>query len=234
MIEGWRELLYPLGYLSAIAFGGRFLLQWLTSEVLQKSVVTRAFWHLSLIGNLLLLLHSFIQVQFHVCVVQACNAVISWRNLNLMQPGYQQLRFQTVIYSLIGSVAVTVLAFSIQGYYLGAGISDWFRLPAPSGQDFPRRLNLFWHVLGSIGVVLFASRFWVQWWSAERQKSSYLGPAFWWLSLVGGVLSLIYFVRIDDPVNIIGPLFGLLPYIRNLMLLRKQKGQEPSIVADPL
>jgi lipid-A-disaccharide synthase-like uncharacterized protein len=235
MSNGWRELPYPLGYLSAIAFGGRFLLQWLTSEIKQKSVVTRAFWQLSLAGNLLLFMHSFIQVQFHVCVVQACNAVISWRNLNLMQPTNQQLRFQTIIYFLLASVGTTALAFSVQGLFLSEGIGDWFRLPAFSGQNVPpRSLSLFWHFLGTLGVILFSSRFWVQWWCAERQKTSYLGPTFWWLSLVGGVLSLVYFVRIEDPVNIIGPLFGLLPYIRNLMLLQKQKVQEPSIAADRL
>lgn len=229
MIDSWRELLYPLGYLSAIAFGARFLLQWLTSELLQKSVVTRAFWQLSLFGNLLLLLHSFIQVQFHVCVVQACNAVISWRNLNLMQPKDRQQPFQTVIYYLLGSIVATALAFAIQGFFLTDGLGDWFRLPTISGQEAPRHLNQFWHFLGTLGVILFSSRFWVQWWGAEKQKNSYLGPAFWWLSLIGGILSLVYFVRIDDPVNVIGPLFGLLPYIRNLMLLQKQNNQNPIV-----
>jgi lipid-A-disaccharide synthase-like uncharacterized protein len=226
MIDSWREFLYPLGYLSALAFGGRFLLQWLTSEILQKSVVTRAFWQLSLVGNVLLLLHSFIQMQFHVCVVQACNAVISWRNLDLMHPRELQWRFPSVLSLLFGSIVATFLAFIVQGAILGEGIGDWFRLPTFAGHEVPRHLSLQWHLLGSLGVMLFSSRFWVQWWCAEREKTSYLGPGFWWLSLSGGILSLVYFVRIEDPVNIIGPLFGLLPYVRNLMLLYKKKTKE--------
>lgn len=220
MIDGWRELLYPLGFLSSIAFGARFILQWLTSEIERRSVVTRSFWQFSLIGNILLLIHSLIQMQFHVCLVQACNAVISWRNLDLMQPHTRQYSLRFVLYLLLGSVAAICAIFAVQGYLLGSTFLDWFRLPMWDDQA-PRYVNIWWHLIGSLGLILFSSRFWIQWWYAEQAKKSYLGKPFWWLSLVGGVLSLIYFVRIDDPVNIVGPAFGLIPYIRNLMLMKK-------------
>jgi lipid-A-disaccharide synthase len=48
-----------------------------------------------------------------------------------------------------------------------------------------------------------------------------LGAQFWWLSLVGDLMTLAYFTQIYDPVNIVGPALGLIPYIRNLMLLRQ-------------
>lgn len=221
MNESWRELLYPLGYLASIAFGGRFLLQWITSEVQQKSVVTRAFWRLSLVGNFLLMIHSLLQLQFHVCVIQACNGVISWRNLNLMEDPLSQVRFKTVIKMFAGAILATLLAFLIQGY---SGTVEWFRLPTPNG-DNPTSLQVStaWHMIGFAGLILFSSRFWVQWWEAEQSHVSKLGAAFWWLSLSGGVLTLIYFVRIDDPVNILGPAFGLVPYIRNLILISKSQ-----------
>lgn len=66
MTEFWRIQLYCLGFVSAFAFGGRFLLQWLTSEIKGQSTVPRSFWILSLVGNVSLLIHSIIQVQFHV------------------------------------------------------------------------------------------------------------------------------------------------------------------------
>jgi lipid-A-disaccharide synthase-like uncharacterized protein len=220
MIESWREFLYPLGFLSSLAFGARFILQWLTSEIERKSVVTKAFWQFSLIGNLLLLIHAFIQVQFHVCLVQACNAIISWRNLDLMHGPSQQSSLRSVLYMLLASVLSVCVIFAVQGYLLGSSFIEWFRLPMWDEQA-PRHVSMLWHLIGAIGLVLFSSRFWVQWWYAEQAKSSYLGKSFWWLSLSGGILSLIYFVRIDDPVNIVGPAFGLIPYIRNLMLMKK-------------
>lgn len=220
MMENWREILYPLGYLASFAFGGRFLLQWITSEVQQRSVVTRAFWRLSLLGNLMLMLHAFLQLQFHVCWIQACNGVISWRNLDLMKASSQQAPFRKVINLFIGSTLVILGGFLLQGYVVG--YVEWFRLPASSAQDpLTSHVGWFWHVVGFIGLVLFSSRFWVQWWHAEKAQTSYLGPLFWWLSLVGGLLTVVYFVRIDDPVNVIGPAIGLVPYIRNLILLRR-------------
>ncbi|MBA3957722.1 MAG: lipid-A-disaccharide synthase N-terminal domain-containing protein [Parachlamydiaceae bacterium] len=224
MSEGWRELLYPLGFLSALAFGGRGILQWVTSEVQQKSVVTRAFWRLSLVGNVLLMLHSFLQLQFHVCIIQAGNTVISWRNLNLMQPVSQQIPLRNVLLLFVGAAAVVVSGFMLQGYLFGSGEIEWFRLPAPTWEE-ARYINPLWHVVGFAAMILFSGRFWVQWWDAEQERSSVLGPAFWWLSLTGGILTLVYFVRIDDPVNIIGPAFGLIPYIRNLMLIYRKRPQ---------
>lgn len=226
MIEGWREFLYPLGYFAQLAFGWRFLQQWLMSEIKQKSIVTRAFWQVSLLGNILLAIHAFIQVQFHVCVIQACNAVISWRNLNLMESRSQQIPLRFVIAMMIGSVTAIITGFLFQGYFLGEGIVEWFRLPVWEGYS-SQQVSFMWHLIGFIGLALFSSRFWVQWWCAERDKISYLGSSFWWLSLSGGVLSLLYFVYIDDPVNVIGPAMGLLPYARNLMLMRKAQHSQP-------
>lgn len=229
-VEGWREFLYPLGYLSGIAFAGRFLLQWLTSEVQQKSVVPRTFWQCSLLGNLLLLLHALIQIQFHVGAVQACNAVIAWRNLNLMKPESEWWRLRTVILLFLAAVAMVTITFVLQGVFLLDGNIHWFQ----SLDTDTSGVSALWHLVGFVGVVLFSSRFWIQWWCAERKKASYLGPSFWWLSLVGGVLSVIYFVHIDDPVNAIGPSLGLLPYIRNLMLIYKSHFQKSALTVKTL
>lgn len=226
MTEQLRELLYPLGFLSAFAFSARMLLQWLTSEAKGESVVMPAFWKLSLVGNLLLMMHSFIQVQFHVCIVQACNAVISWRNLNLMLSTERQATTARTIQILIAAMVGTTLTFALQGYFLHNGINEWFRIPATPWQaNADKQASLLWHVIGFTGLVLFSSRFWVQWWCVERYKVSYLGSTFWWSSLIGESLCLIYFFRIEDPVNFIGPAFGLIPYLRNLMLIYKKKKQ---------
>lgn len=220
LTDTWREWLYPLGYIAQLAFGLRFLQQWLASEKQGKSIITIGFWVLSLVGNILLLIHAFIQLQFHLCVIQICNAVISWRNLNLMQKTKQPANLKTVIALMIGLTALTGLLFIVQGYFRTNGVIEWFRLPTWNGEAV-RQVGFTWHLVGITGMLLFASRFWVQWWSAEKRHQSYLGLPFWWLSLVGAGLTIIYSLYIGDPVNIIGPAFGLIPYIRNMMLIYK-------------
>ena len=218
MNESLREILYPLGFLAALAFGLRFLLQWITSEIEKKSVVSKGFWRLSLAGNLMLLVHSLVQSQFHVCVVQACNAIISWRNLNLMEPVANRVSFKAVIKMLVGAVVSVLFFFIIMSSIEGTSAIEWFRLPNPGAEQ----IGLFWHLLGCVGLVLFSLRFWIQWWYAEKYHVSALSLPFWWLSLVGGALSVIYFIQIADPVNVIGPAVGLIPYARNLILMQQK------------
>lgn len=226
LMDDWRIFLYPLGFLSAIAFGARFIIQWLQSEILGKSTVTRLFWYLSLIGNILLTIHTFLQVQFHICLIQATNAVISWRNLNLMQNSKPQWSKNKVILLLMLTSLGVTLAFFLQEWLLfnELGNGNWIRIPkAPWDSSQNSSVSWGWHLLGTIGYILFSSRFWVQWWIAEKSHHSELPLSFWWLSLIGAIFSCAYFMRIFDTVNLIGPLIGLVPYIRNLMLMRNAK-----------
>lgn len=222
-MDEWRTFLYPLGFLAAIAFGARFIIQWLQSEKAGTSLVPRSFWQLSLIGNILLLLHTFIQVQYHLCLVQAFNAVISWRNLNLMQTRQPPISFHKVCLLLIGAALAVSGAFILQDWFL-ARQADWFRIPIAPWHSMPTgQVPFAWHLAGTLGYFLFSSRFWVQWWLTEKAHTSLLPLSFWWLSLSGALLSIAYFMRIGDTVNLIGPLVGLVPYIRNLMLFYKTK-----------
>ena len=66
-------------------------------------------------------------------------------------------------------------------------------------------------------------RFVVQWIASERAKASVVPVAFWFFSLFGGFLLLVYAVQREDPVFIIGQALGLLIYVRNLMLISKSK-----------
>lgn len=77
-------------------------------------------------------------------------------------------------------------------------------------------------ILGFLGQFLFASRFIVQWVCSEKKKKSYIPLPFWYLSLTGGILLLIYAVLRKDPVFIVGQSFGIIVYLRNLILIRKE------------
>jgi lipid-A-disaccharide synthase len=222
MFEDWRPFLYyPLGILPSVFFTLRMLLQWYQSERKKESYVSKGFWRLSLAGNLLLLLHYFIQVQYPFALLQTGNAIIAWRNLNLM--GQKKIATLSRVFLYLGiSAALVTLAFLAQSYFV-IGEIDWIRTPTKLWDTTRQYHHISWHILGSIGGILFASRLWIQWWQIEQSKKSELGPIFWWLSISGSILSLIYFIRIQDVVSIIHFSFGLIPYVRNLMLLRTKK-----------
>jgi len=77
-----------------------------------------------------------------------------------------------------------------------------------------------WIVLGFVAQGLFTMRFLVQWIASERQKKSVVPVAFWYLSVAGGGLLLVYAIYRKDPVFILGQATGLIVYVRNLMLRR--------------
>jgi len=76
-----------------------------------------------------------------------------------------------------------------------------------------------WVVLGFIGQGFFTMRFVVQWIASERARASVIPVAFWFFSIVGGVVLLIYALYRRDPVFIAGQALGLLVYIRNLYFI---------------
>lgn len=221
MHEDWRTFLYPLGFIASFFFGARFILQWILSEKKRESHITSYFWTLSLIGNLLMAVHTFIQVQYPFCVIQTCNAVLSWRNLELMKKNAKVQSIPSIFLLLASAIALTTLGFIVEGLFLYDTI-DWVRTPTlPWANEEGIPLPLGWHILGFVGATLFALRFWMQWWFAEKHQKSYLAPSFWWFSIVGASLALIYFIRLQDWVNIVGYGLGIIPYIRNIMLLNK-------------
>lgn len=223
-MDEWRYLLYyPLGLLPSLFFTLRFLIQWIQSERVKTSYVDSLFWKLSISGNLLLLSHYFLQGQFPFALIQTGNAVISWRNLNLMQKHRPPASFIAVIMLFISTFSFVTLCFIIQGWLTGE--IAWVRAPQSSKAP-PVDPGLIWHAVGFLGQGLFASRFWVQWWDSEKQKKSELGSAFWWLSLWGSAISVIYFFQIGDVISILNQSFGMIPYVRNLMLLKKSPARD--------
>ena len=80
-----------------------------------------------------------------------------------------------------------------------------------------------WLILGFSGQVCFFMRFLVQWIVSERKKRSVIPIYFWYLSLAGGLTLLIYAIHIKDPVFIVGQSTGAFIYIRNLMLIYREK-----------
>jgi lipid-A-disaccharide synthase-like uncharacterized protein len=81
----------------------------------------------------------------------------------------------------------------------------------------------FWTYFGLTANLIFASRFVIQWYVSEKLKRSVIPVQFWYLSICGSVMMLIYAIYIGKVPLILGFLFPTIIYIRNLMLIRKGK-----------
>jgi lipid-A-disaccharide synthase-like uncharacterized protein len=79
-----------------------------------------------------------------------------------------------------------------------------------------------WLGAGFLGQAFFFSRFLVQWLASEKAGRSLFPMAFWYLSLGGGLLLLIYAVYRKDPVFIVGQSTGTFIYLRNIWLRKRR------------
>ncbi len=80
-------------------------------------------------------------------------------------------------------------------------------------------MNKYWLALGFTAQLLFSARFLIQWIASERAKRSVVPLMFWYLSLAGSTLLLIYAIYRRDPVFILGQGTGVFIYLRNLNLI---------------
>ena len=76
-------------------------------------------------------------------------------------------------------------------------------------------------ILGVVGQVVFSLRFLYQLFYSARRGESLLPAGFWLISLTGSLLILTYGILRRDPVVILAQSFGLVTYVRNLMLDRR-------------
>ncbi len=89
-------------------------------------------------------------------------------------------------------------------------------------------IGIGWVVLGLLGQVLFTGRMLVQWLVSEREKRSVVPVAFWWMSLAGASMLLVYFVWRRDIVGVLGQSAGWVVYGRNLLLIHRGSDKAPA------
>ncbi|MGA0595966.1 lipid-A-disaccharide synthase N-terminal domain-containing protein [Enterovirga sp. CN4-39] len=80
-----------------------------------------------------------------------------------------------------------------------------------------------WVLFGLVAQIVFAMRFVVQWIASERAGRSVIPVAFWFISLLGGGLTLVYGLVRREPIIIIGQVLAVFIYVRNLMLIYKPR-----------
>lgn len=100
-----------------------------------------------------------------------------------------------------------------------------FNVSSPAG--------FIWVTVGFIGQLLFTGRMVVQWLVSTKAQRSVVPPIFWWMSLVGATMLLVYFAWRRDPIGILGQAVGWTIYIHNLWLIYTKPAERVDVTEDP-
>lgn len=109
---------------------------------------------------------------------------------------------------------------------------DRGRAPIERALNVTGWVGIAWVTFGLLGQVIFMGRMVVQWLASEKKKQSIVPPTFWFMSLVGSVMLLIYFVWRWDIVGVLGQSLGSVIYVRNIMLIRSHARRSSALDAE--
>ncbi len=200
---------FLIGFLAQGFFSARILVQWIMSERARKVLSPSVFWILSIAGSYLLCIYGVLREDFAIVLGQFISYYVYLWNLKAKGIwGSTKLWLRTLL------IATPLVALTIAGFHADTVIDSFFH-----NESVPLWLLLF----GSAGQVIFTLRFIYQYWYSSRRGESELPPFFWILSLIGSLSIVSYGIIRHDPVLIIGQSFGLVAYIRNLMIGAKNK-----------
>lgn len=196
-ITGWTLF----GFVGNVLFTGRVLIQWIAAERHRKSVTPVVFWWMSLAGAVVLIIYAYGRREIPYILGLTPSLIPYIRNLRIYYaPDRPPRRGATMIAIAVALGCIPILVF-------------WEEETVRNG----------WFYFGLLGNAIFGSRFFFQWVKSEASRTSHFPLAFWYLSLVGSVLLLVYaFVR-GDIVFVLAFIFPAIPYVRNIMLIRGEQ-----------
>jgi lipid-A-disaccharide synthase-like uncharacterized protein len=90
--------------------------------------------------------------------------------------------------------------------------------------------ELFWLTVGFAAQAMFMMRFVIQWLASERARRSVVPDAFWYWSIAGGFMLLVYAIYRMDPVFVLGQGSGLFIYARNLYFIRRSRREGEALL----
>jgi len=78
--------------------------------------------------------------------------------------------------------------------------------------------------IGFVAALIFYGRFYLQWYTSERQKRSVVPIGFWYMSSAGSLLLFGYGVYTQSPVGTLSHCFNIFIYARNLIHVWRANG----------
>ncbi len=201
-----------IGFIGQGLFFSRFAVQLFLSEKQKKVITPSVFWKLSLLASVIFFIYGYLREDFSIMLGQAFTYFIYIRNLQL-QGEWKKFPRVFQIFLFIFPVFIVLYAYN-------NGIYDLNKL---LGKD---NISTQLLVLGIIAQLVFICRFIFQWITSERTKTSHLPLGFWRISLAGSLLILTYSIFREDLVLFLAHSIGMLVYIRNIFIWKKQANEE--------
>ncbi len=202
-------LILAIGFLAQAFFAARILVQWLLSERARHVLSPSLFWIFSLAGSYLFCLYGWMRHDFAIVLGQFISYYIYLWNLD------SKGVLRRIVWPLRALLLLTpVVAICFVAGHASAFVADFLH-----NADVPLWLLLF----GSAGQVLFTLRFIYQWFYSRRKGESSLPAGFWLISLAGSLSIVSYGIIRHDLVLIVGQSFGLVAYVRNLVLIMNER-----------
>jgi len=81
----------------------------------------------------------------------------------------------------------------------------------------------WWDVVGFVGQVVFFGRFVIQWLASEKKKRTVIPVSFWYISLIGAFITLLYSIHLGKLVFILAFSLSSIIYIRNLVIYYRRR-----------
>lgn len=211
-------MLESLSYITLVGFFGqglffsRFAFQLFLSEKQKKVITPTLFWKLSLLASVIFFIYGYLREDFAIMLGQTFTYFIYIRNLQI-QGEWKKLHkaFQLLLFAFPAFIII---------YAYNNGVYD---LDTLFNQE---NIATWLLILGIVAQLVFVFRFVYQWISSERKKESHLPLGFWVISLVGSMLILTYAIFREDIVLFLAHSIGMLVYLRNIFIWRKQVKDE--------
>jgi len=83
--------------------------------------------------------------------------------------------------------------------------------------------DTMWGLFGFLGQAVFGVRFLIQWIRSEQQGHSVIPIAFWYCSLVGGIISFLYAIHMQAWPLVMGQALPLPIYGRNIWMIYRDR-----------
>ena len=201
-------IIYSIGFIAQLLFSGRLTLQWILSEKNKKILTPTLYWWLSLLASFLLFVYGYLREDFAIMLGQVLTYFIYIRNLQL-KGNWRKIPKTGRLVLWAFPILIVIYSFNNNTYDIDKLLKN---------EAIPYWLL----ILGILAHVIFTLRFIYQWIYSEKNKESTLPIGFWFLSLTGSILILIYAIFRKDPVLIIGHSMGSIIYFRNITISKNE------------
>lgn len=197
-----QYLIYALGFFAQGLFGARSVVQWYLSEREKKVVSPTLFWIFSLCGSSLFLIYGLIRQDAVILLGQTISFYIYVRNLQLKKV-WKIIPF--FLRSLILFIPPLIIFLAFRQ-----------RIHFDLGSDSALIVGV-----GIAGQLMLNCRYLYQWYFSEKANESLLPLGFWIISAVASVMVVVYSIYRHEPVLLVAQSLGILVYIRNIIIYRK-------------